>query len=161
MFLILFSNQRGLFSAWGTLSLPPSTEVGLEPRRLAPTGVSSGCVYQTTVFSAPRAFGGPGGTRECWSFFFFCVWFMASPYAPRDLRVCSTDQCSSQVHGFAMCGSVVTAVCLHAQLEMFWPPHPVDRDCWFQGWSSHQMLRGTASIFKCLFVCFPLSLSAV
>lgn len=154
MLLMLFSNQRGLFSGWGTLSPPPSTEMWLEPQRLAPTGVSSGCVYQITVPSAARAFGGPGGTRECWSFFW---WFMASLYAPRDLRAHSTDQPSSQVHEFAMRGPVVAAVCLHSQLEMLQPPHPVDRDCWFQGRCSHQTLQGTTSIFKCLL--FFLSLS--
>lgn len=57
MFLILFSNQRGLFSGWGVLFPHLNRQRGMEPQRLALIDVSCGCVYQTTMLSAPRAFG--------------------------------------------------------------------------------------------------------
>lgn len=57
LLMILFSSQRGLFSGWGVLFPRLSTQRRMEPQRLALIVVSSGCVYQITMLSAPRAFG--------------------------------------------------------------------------------------------------------
>lgn len=59
VFLVLSSNQRGLFSYWGALFPLLSTQRGMEPQRLALIDVSSGCLYLITMLSAPRAFGSP------------------------------------------------------------------------------------------------------
>lgn len=139
MFLILFSNQRGRFSGWGVLFPPLSTQRGMEPQRLALIDVSSGCVYQTTMLSAPRAFG----------LFVVCGKSLC-PKRPEDMEDWST-RFRVFIHEHAVCSPVAPAVCLSSQgEEMFWPPCPAVRDCWFQGWSSHQMVHGTANIFKCL-----------
>lgn len=59
MFLILFSSQGGLFSDWGVLFPPLITPRWMDSPRLALIDVSSGCVYQIAMLSAPRAFGVP------------------------------------------------------------------------------------------------------
>jgi len=135
MFFILFYSQRHRFSGWGTLCPPPSTGMGLEPQSLAPTGASSGCVYRITMPSAPRApRGGPGGTGECWSSFLVIYGESLCPERSEGMQHRSTQFSNTVfIHEFATCGPVVAAVWLRSQLEVFRPPHPVDRNCWFQG----------------------------
>lgn len=140
MFLVLFSNQRGLFSDWGALFSPLRHTEGDG----APEVVSDWC-QQWMPLPDNHAFS---SQSFWWSFSLW--WFAASLYVPRDLRAWRIDQFISQVfiHECAVCSPVASAVCLNSQLEKFWPPCPVVRDCWWiqspdgAGYSKHLYMFG-------------------
>lgn len=149
VFLVLSSNQRTIFLLGCPFPSSKHTEGDGAPE------VGSDWCQQWMSLLDNHAFS----SQSFWQSFSFW-WFVASLYVPRDLRAWRIDQLISQVviHECAVCNPVASAVCLNSQLEKFWPPCPVVRDCWFQGWSSHQTVQGTANIFTYLVWNFLVSL---